>query len=64
MIFTATLTDQFGRRPLTVYPFGVTVISVLCLGIIGCLDCSRRETSALLVHYLGAPLTICLTSPG
>ncbi|KAJ5256738.1 hypothetical protein N7478_012842 [Penicillium angulare] len=29
MILTATLTDQFGRRPLTVYPYAVTVFSLL-----------------------------------
>ena len=49
MIVTATLTDKLGRRPLTVYPYGVTVISVLCLGIVGCTDYSKKETSSLLV---------------
>lgn len=49
MITTATLTDKLGRRPLTVYPYGVTVISVLCLGIVGCTDYSKKETSSLLV---------------
>lgn len=49
MILTATLTDQFGRRPLTIYPYGVTVLSVLCLGIIGCFDYTKSSTSSLLV---------------
>lgn len=49
MIVTATLTDKLGRRPLTVYPYGVTVLSLLSLGIVGCFDYQRKETSALLV---------------
>jgi MFS family permease len=49
MIATATLTDQVGRRPLTVYPYAVTVVSVLCLGIIGCFDYTAKATSSLLV---------------
>jgi MFS transporter, SP family, general alpha glucoside:H+ symporter len=49
MILTASLTDQFGRRPLTVYPYGVTVLSVLCLGIVGCFNYKERSPSALLV---------------
>ncbi|KAK7430478.1 hypothetical protein QQZ08_002997 [Neonectria magnoliae] len=51
MILTATLTDQFGRRPLTVYPYAVTVASVLCLGIIGCFDYTRKATSSLLIFF-------------
>lgn len=50
-IFTATLTDQFGRRPLTIYPYGITVISVLCLGIIGCFDYTAKATSSLLIFF-------------
>ena len=49
MIVTATLTDSVGRRPLTVYPYAVTVISVLRLGIIGCVDYTAKATSSLLV---------------
>ena len=49
MLLTATLTDQLGRRPLTVYPYALTVVSVLCLGIIGCFDYSAKATSSLLV---------------
>lgn len=49
MIVTATTTDRFGRRPLTVYPYGVTVISVLCLGIIGCFDYTKPSTRSLLI---------------
>jgi len=52
MITTATLTDRLGRRPLTVYPYAVTVISVLCLGIVGCTDYSKKETSSLLVSII------------
>ncbi|KAJ5083309.1 hypothetical protein N7456_012736 [Penicillium angulare] len=51
MILTATLTDQFGRRPLTVYPYAVTVLSVLCLGIIGCFDYTKPSTSSLLIFF-------------
>lgn len=49
MILTATLTDQIGRRPLTVYPYAVTVMSLLSLGIIGCFDYTGKATSSLLV---------------
>jgi MFS family permease len=51
MIFTSTLTDRFGRRPLTVWPYAVTVLSVLCLGIIGCVDYTQKATSSLLVCF-------------
>lgn len=49
MLATAVTTDRFGRRPLTVYPYGVTVISVLCLGIIGCFNYTTKSLSSLLV---------------
>lgn len=49
MIVTSTLTDSVGRRPLTVYPYGVTVASVLSLGIVGCFDYKKQATSSLLV---------------
>jgi hypothetical protein len=52
MIATATLTDSLGRRPLTVYPYAVTVVSVLCLGIIGCFDYTAKATSSLLVSMI------------
>ncbi|GIJ88167.1 hypothetical protein Asppvi_007084 [Aspergillus pseudoviridinutans] len=48
MLATATLTDQISRRPLTVYPYAVTVLSVLCLGIIGCFDYKTTALSSLL----------------
>ncbi|KUL83520.1 hypothetical protein ZTR_10568 [Talaromyces verruculosus] len=51
MIFTSTLTDRFGRRPLTVWPYAVTVLSVLCLGIIGCFDYTQKATSSLLIFF-------------
>jgi SP family general alpha glucoside:H+ symporter-like MFS transporter len=50
MILTATLTDEFGRRPLTVYPYGVTVLSVLALGIVGCFDYSTKSIGSLIVR--------------
>lgn len=50
MIITSTLTDSVGRRPLTVYPYAVTVASVLSLGIVGCFDYKKQATSSLLVH--------------
>jgi SP family general alpha glucoside:H+ symporter-like MFS transporter len=49
MIFTSLLTDRFGRRPLTVYPYGVTVLSLLSLGIVGCFDYKQKALSSLLV---------------
>ncbi|KAE8372412.1 general substrate transporter [Aspergillus bertholletiae] len=51
MIITAMLTDQIGRRPLTIYPYAVTTLSVLCLGIIGCFDYTQKSTSSLLVFF-------------
>jgi sugar porter (SP) family MFS transporter len=51
MLTTATLTDQLGRRPLTVYPYAVTVLSVLCLGIIGCFDYKTTALSSLLIFF-------------
>ncbi|KAH8674616.1 MFS transporter [Tricladium varicosporioides] len=51
MIATSTLTDRLGRRPLTVYPYAVTVVSVLALGIVGCFDYSKPDTSSLLVFF-------------
>ncbi|KAF8851310.1 MFS transporter [Acephala macrosclerotiorum] len=51
MIITSALTDHLGRRPLTVYPYAVTVLSVLSLGIVGCFDYSKKDTSSLLVFF-------------
>lgn len=51
MIVTSTLTDRFGRRPLTVYPYAVTVVSLLALGIVGCFDYTKKDTSSLLVFF-------------
>lgn len=50
MLITATITDQLGRRPLTIYPYAVTVLADLCLGIIGCFDYTKPATSSLLVR--------------
>ena len=52
MLITASLIDQFGRRPLTVYPYGVTALSLLCLGIVGCVDYTQKATSSLLVRVI------------
>ena len=52
MLATAVTTDRFGRRPLTVYPYAVTVISVLSLGIVGCFNYSTKSLSSLLVGAL------------
>ncbi|OAA64363.1 General substrate transporter [Niveomyces insectorum RCEF 264] len=51
MIVTATSTDRFGRRPLTVYPYAVTVVSVLSLGIVGCFDYTTKALSSLLIFF-------------
>ncbi|KAJ6089811.1 hypothetical protein N7467_005027 [Penicillium canescens] len=51
MIMTAVTTDNFGRRPLTIYPYAVTSVSVLCLGIIGCFDYTKPSTSSLLIFF-------------
>lgn len=60
------LTDQIGRRPLTVYPYAVTTVSVLCLGIIGCFDYTQKSTSSLLVSHSNlssAPGSLTNTAP-
>jgi hypothetical protein len=54
MIVTSTLTDRLGRRPLTVYPYGVTALSLLALGIVGCFDYTKKDTSSLLVIMLNS----------
>ncbi|KAJ5297538.1 hypothetical protein PENANT_c005G03852 [Penicillium antarcticum] len=51
MIMTAVTTDKLGRRPLTIYPYAVTTVSVLCLGIIGCFDYTKPSTSSLLIFF-------------
>ena len=56
MIMSAVTIDKIGRRPLTIYPYAVTSVSVLCLGIIGCFDYTKSSTSSLLVSsYQPAP---------
>lgn len=49
VLITATTTDGLGRRPLTVYPYAITVLSVLSLGIVGCFDYTDKALSSLLV---------------
>ncbi|EPE07151.1 sugar transporter [Ophiostoma piceae UAMH 11346] len=51
MIVTAVTTDRLGRRPLTIYPYAVTVVSVLCLGIIGCFNYTSKSLSSLLIFF-------------
>ncbi|KAF3764006.1 general substrate transporter [Cryphonectria parasitica EP155] len=51
MIGTSTLTDSFGRRPLTVYPYALTSVSLLCLGIVGCFDYTTKALSSLLIFF-------------
>ncbi|CAG8897290.1 unnamed protein product [Penicillium nalgiovense] len=51
MMMTAVTTDKFGRRPLTIYPYAVTTVSLLCLGIIGCFDYTKPSTSSLLIFF-------------
>lgn len=57
MIFTATLTDRFGRRPLTVYPYAVTVVAEFCLGILGCFNYKDQALSSLLVSWTSSQCT-------
>ncbi|WWD16254.1 hypothetical protein CI109_100680 [Kwoniella shandongensis] len=51
MLITCSLTDSIGRRPLTVYPYAVTVVSVLCLGIVGCFDYTSASLGSLLIFF-------------
>ncbi|KAJ5950918.1 uncharacterized protein N7479_009331 [Penicillium vulpinum] len=51
MMITTVSTDKLGRRPLTIYPYAVTSVSVLCLGIIGCFDYTKPSTSSLLIFF-------------
>ncbi|THX25351.1 general substrate transporter [Aureobasidium pullulans] len=51
MIMTAISTDKLGRRPLTVYPYAITVLSLLSLGIVGCFDYSKPALSSLLIFF-------------
>ncbi|KAL6705693.1 hypothetical protein ACN47E_006482 [Coniothyrium glycines] len=51
MFLTSITTDNLGRRPLTVYPYAVTVVSVLCLGIVGCFDYRSSTLSSLLIFF-------------
>ncbi|WPG99101.1 general substrate transporter [Acrodontium crateriforme] len=51
MIVTSSTTDKLGRRPLTVYPYAITSLSLLSLGIIGCFNYSKKDTSSLLVFF-------------
>lgn len=52
MLGIGLATDKLGRRPLTVYPYAVIILSVLCLGIIACFHYSFVTLSSLLVRPL------------
>jgi len=49
VVVVAFTTDKFGRRPLTLWPYTVTVVAVLGLGIIGCFDYESPRLGSLLV---------------
>ncbi|ORY35812.1 putative sugar transporter [Naematelia encephala] len=51
VILVATTTDSFGRRPLTVYGYAITTVSVLCLGIVGCFDYTSASLGSLLIFF-------------
>jgi SP family general alpha glucoside:H+ symporter-like MFS transporter len=51
MIFTCLVTDTAGRRPLTVYPYAITCLSVLALGITGCFNYKAKGPSSLLIFF-------------
>lgn len=51
MAITCPLADRVGRRPLTVYPYAVTVLAVLGMGITGCFDLTSRAPAALLIFF-------------
>ncbi|ODN75042.1 hypothetical protein L202_06262 [Cryptococcus amylolentus CBS 6039] len=51
MLITCSLSDNLGRRPLTVYPYAVTVGSMLALGIIGCFDYASKSLGSLLIFF-------------
>lgn len=55
MIVTCSLSDSVGRRPLTVYPYGITAAALLSLGIIGCFNYSTQAIGSLLVSLTYAP---------
>jgi SP family general alpha glucoside:H+ symporter-like MFS transporter len=65
MLVTCGLSDVFGRRPLTVYPYAVTVAAVLALGIVGCFDYSTKALSSLLVSPVqrAVPVTDAVVIP-
>lgn len=52
VLISALTTDTFGRRPMTVYGYAVTVVAVLCLGIVGCFDYTSPQLGSLLVRPL------------
>ena len=49
VLIAALTTDTFGRRPMTVYGYAITVVAVLCLGIVGCFDYTSPQLGSLLV---------------
>lgn len=62
VLISAVTTDTVGRRPLTVYGYAVTVVSVLCLGIVGCFDYATPKLGSLLVSHMIRQTGSTLTS--
>lgn len=63
VILLCTTTDQFGRRPLTVYGYMITVVAVLCLGIVGYFGYRSSSLGSLLVRYPPTILSLLLLLP-
>lgn len=59
VLISALTTDTFGRRPMTVYGYAVTVVAVLCLGIVGCFDYTSPQLGSLLVRPASAFMEPC-----
>jgi len=60
VLLTAAFSDGFGRRPLVLGGYAITVVSVLCLGIVGCFDYVKPALGSLLVGGFPNP-TILLS---
>lgn len=51
VLLTMAFTDSYGRRPITVYGYMVTVVAVLCLGIVGCFHYQNGPLGSLLIFF-------------
>lgn len=56
VLLVMAFTDAYGRRPMTVYGYVITTVSVLCLGIVGCFDYQSKTLGSLLVSHRLGPL--------